>query len=101
MAAGGTAAYVQSRISSKKSDSFLHSNGLKDDKKISNKLVTNDKKTTQKKGGLKSLQVLAAVLLSHMGKMGAKDLLAMIAIAVSFSSLLTQIWYIYIYFLFV
>jgi len=26
-----------------------------------------------------------------MGKMGAKDLLAMIAIAVSFSSLLTQI----------
>ncbi|KAG5241794.1 ABC transporter family member [Salix suchowensis] len=82
LAAGGTAAYVQSRISSKKSDSFLHSNGLKDDKKISNKLVTNDKKTTQKKGGLKSLQVLAAVLLSHMGKMGAKDLLAMIAIAV-------------------
>ncbi|KAF9678865.1 hypothetical protein SADUNF_Sadunf07G0080700 [Salix dunnii] len=82
LAAGGTAAYVQSRISSKKSDSFLHSNGLKDDKKISNKLVANDKKTTQKKGGLKSLQVLAAVLLSHMGKMGAKDLLAMIAIAV-------------------
>uniref|UniRef100_A0A6N2LIZ8 ABC transmembrane type-1 domain-containing protein n=1 Tax=Salix viminalis TaxID=40686 RepID=A0A6N2LIZ8_SALVM len=82
LAAGGTAAYVQSRISSKKSDSFLHSNGLKDDKKISNKLVTNDKKTTQKKGGLKSLKFLAAVLLSHMGKMGAKDLLAMIAIAV-------------------
>ncbi|KAB5548156.1 hypothetical protein DKX38_011562 [Salix brachista] len=82
LAAGGTAVYVQSRISSKKSDSFLHSNGLKDDKKITNKLVTNDKKTTQKKGGLKSLQVLAAALLSHMGKMGAKDLLAMIAIAV-------------------
>ncbi|XP_061949606.1 ABC transporter D family member 1-like [Populus nigra] len=82
LAAGGTAAYVQSRISSKKSDSFLHSNGPKDDKKISNKLVTNDKKNTQKKRGLKSLQVLAAVLLSRMGKMGAKDLLAMIAIAV-------------------
>jgi hypothetical protein len=82
---------VQSRISSKKSDSFLHSNGPKDDKKISNKLVTNDKKNTEKKRGLKSLQVLAAVLLSRMGKMGAKDLLAMIAIAVSFSSLLTQI----------
>jgi hypothetical protein len=91
LAAGGTAAYVQSRISSKKSDSFLHSNGPKDDKKISNKLVTNDQKNTQKKRGLKSLQVLAAVLLSRMGKMGAKDLLAMIAIAVSFSSLLTQI----------
>ncbi|KAH8502804.1 hypothetical protein H0E87_014192 [Populus deltoides] len=82
LAAGGTAAYVQSRISSKKSDSFLHSNGPKDDKKISNKLVTNDQKNTQKKRGLKSLQVLAAVLLSRMGKMGAKDLLAMIAIAV-------------------
>ncbi|KAL9340425.1 hypothetical protein Peur_066644 [Populus x canadensis] len=82
LAAGGTAAYVQSRISPKKSDSFLHSTGPKDDKKISNKLVTNDQKNTQKKRGLKSLQVLAAVLLSRMGKMGAKDLLAMIAIAV-------------------
>ncbi|CAK7334627.1 unnamed protein product [Dovyalis caffra] len=82
LAAGGTAAYVQSRISSKKSDSFHHSNGLKDDKKISDRLVTNEKKTIQKKGGLKSMQVLAAFLLSHMDKMGARDLLAMIAIAV-------------------
>ncbi|KAG5245171.1 ABC transporter family member [Salix suchowensis] len=81
LAAGGTAVYVQSRISSKKSDSFLYSNGLKDDKKTSDKLVTNDKKTVQKKGGLKALQVLASVLLSHMGKTGAKDLLTMIAIA--------------------
>ncbi|KAJ6737190.1 ABC TRANSPORTER D FAMILY MEMBER 1 [Salix viminalis] len=81
LAAGGTAVYVQSRISSKKSDSFLYSNGLKDDKKTSDKLVTNGKKTVQKKGGLKALQVLASVLLSHMGKTGAKDLLTMIAIA--------------------
>ncbi|KAJ6929389.1 ABC transporter D family member 1 [Populus alba x Populus x berolinensis] len=68
--------------SSKKSDSFLYSNGIKDDKKISDKLVTNGKKTVQKKGGLKALQILASVLLSHMGKTGAKDLLAMIVIAV-------------------
>ncbi|KAF9678699.1 hypothetical protein SADUNF_Sadunf07G0062200 [Salix dunnii] len=52
------------------------------DKKISNRLVTNGKKTAQKKGGLKALQVLASVLLSHMGKTGAKDLLTMIAIAI-------------------
>lgn len=84
LAAGGTAVYVQSRIRSNKSDSFLYSNGIKDDKKISDKLVTNGKKTVQKKGGLKALQILASVLLSHMGKTGAKDLLAMIAIAVSF-----------------
>ncbi|KAB5556510.1 hypothetical protein DKX38_007419 [Salix brachista] len=86
LAAGGTAVYVQSRISSKKSDSFLYSNGLKDDKKTSDKLVTNGKKTVQKKGGLKALQVLASVLLSHMGKTGAKDLLTMIAIAYVFTS---------------
>ncbi|KAL9393556.1 hypothetical protein Peur_012841 [Populus x canadensis] len=82
LAAGGTAVYVQSRIRSKKSDSFLYYNGIKDDKKISDKLVTNGKKTVQKKGGLKALQILASVLLSHMGRTGAKDLLAMIAIAV-------------------
>uniref|UniRef100_A0A6N2NAX0 ABC transmembrane type-1 domain-containing protein n=1 Tax=Salix viminalis TaxID=40686 RepID=A0A6N2NAX0_SALVM len=76
LAAGGTAAYVQSRISSKKSDSFFIP-------MISNKLVTNDKKIT------KEDLDLAAVLLSHMGKMGAR-LLAMIAIAVVLKTTLSN-----------
>ncbi|KAB5564060.1 hypothetical protein DKX38_004114 [Salix brachista] len=91
LAAGGTVVYVQSQISFKKSDSFLYSNGLKDDKKTSDKLAINGKRTVQKKGGLKALQVLASFLLSHMGKTGAKDLLTMIAIAVSFAFMHTQI----------
>ncbi|KAJ6684085.1 hypothetical protein OIU85_007743 [Salix viminalis] len=91
LAAGGTVVYVQSQISFKKSDSFLYFNGLKDDKKTSDKLATNGKRTVQKKGGLKALQVLALFLLSHMGKTGAKDLLTMIAIAVSLAFMHTQI----------
>lgn len=86
LVAGGTAAYVQSRFSSKKPDSFHHYNGLNDDKEKLENVVSdtsNVKKTTRKKGGLKSLKVLAAILLSEMGKMGARDLLALVAIVVS------------------
>ncbi|XP_065875932.1 ABC transporter D family member 1 [Euphorbia lathyris] len=75
--AGGTAAYVQSRFSCKRSDSFGHHNGHEDDNDISDKLVTKEKK-----GSLKSLHVLAAVLLSEMGNSGARGLFSMIAIAV-------------------
>uniref|UniRef100_A0A6N2M2G9 Cytosol aminopeptidase domain-containing protein n=1 Tax=Salix viminalis TaxID=40686 RepID=A0A6N2M2G9_SALVM len=85
LAAGGTV------ISFKKFDSFLYSNGLKDDKKTSDKLATNGKRIVQKKGGLKALQVLASFLLSHMGKTGAKDLLTMIVVAVSLAFMHTQI----------
>jgi len=48
----------------------------------------NAKITTKKKkgGGLKSLQVLTAILLSQMGKMGARDLLALVATVVCISS---------------
>ncbi|KAB5522007.1 hypothetical protein DKX38_026326 [Salix brachista] len=74
-------------------DSLIHKAGysghitdslrkILDDKKISDKLVTNGKRTVQKKGGLKALQVLTSVLLSHMGKIGAKDLLTKIDIAI-------------------
>ncbi|KAJ6334704.1 hypothetical protein OIU78_011547 [Salix suchowensis] len=91
LAAGGTVVYVQSQISFNKSDSFLYSNGLKDDKKTSDKLATNDKRTVQKKGGLKAPQVLVSFLVSHMGKTGAKDLLTMIAIAVNLAFINTQI----------
>lgn len=86
LVAGGTAAYVQSRFNCRKPGSYQHHNGLNDDKEKSEEVVRDDnnvKKTTKKKGGLKSIQVLAAVLLSEMGKMGARDLLALVAIVVS------------------
>lgn len=91
---GGTAAYVQSRHSSKKPDSFGYSNGLKDNNDKLDKQVTDEyylKKTIQNKGSLKPLHVLAAVLLSDMGKMGARDLFTMVAIAVSLCSLCSHL----------
>ena len=84
--AGGTAAYLQSRHSHKRPESFGHCNGLSDNKEQLDRVVKNVsivKKSRQKKGGLKSLQVLAAILLSHMGRMGARDLLALVAVVVS------------------
>ncbi|KAL5566353.1 hypothetical protein UlMin_029517 [Ulmus minor] len=82
--AGGTAAYVQSRYSSKKNAPFGHYNGLNNDRG-NEEGEPNDsirKKNSDKKGGLKSLKVLAAILLSKMGKMGARDLLGLVAIVV-------------------
>ncbi|KAJ0901891.1 putative ABC-type fatty-acyl-CoA transporter [Helianthus annuus] len=73
--AGGTAAYMQSR------SRVRRPNGIDkelDDGKNKNNVI---KKSRQKKG-LKSLQVLAAILLSHMGRMGARDLLALVATVV-------------------
>ncbi|CAI0420307.1 unnamed protein product [Linum tenue] len=89
LVAGGTTAYLQSCSRVKKSDSFGNYNGLNDVKENSDKLLTkvNNAKTTTKQGGFKSLKVLAAVLLSEMGKVGTADLLAMIAIAVLRTSL--------------
>lgn len=84
LVAGGTAAYIQSRFSGRKSDSLGSHNGLCDEEK-SNKKDLNDnlvKKNKKKKGGLRSLQVLAAILLSKMGRMGARDILALVAIVV-------------------
>lgn len=85
LVAGGAATYVQSRFSGRKHDSFRHYNGLNDDEEKLEKVVSdtnNVKKNTRKKGGLKSLQVLASILLSEMGKMGTRDLLALVAIVV-------------------
>ncbi|KAK9272001.1 hypothetical protein L1049_002370 [Liquidambar formosana] len=88
LVAGGTAAYMQSRLSCKNYDSFGHYNGISDNEEKPDqgeKEVASDKivkKKRQKKGGLRSLQVLAAILLSHMGQMGARDLLALVAIVV-------------------
>ncbi|XP_041008725.1 ABC transporter D family member 1-like [Juglans microcarpa x Juglans regia] len=85
LAAGGTAAYVQSRFSCRKPNSFSHYNGLNDAQQKSEKVprdANNVKKTKRKKGGLKSIQVLAGVLLFEMGKMGTRDLLALLAMVV-------------------
>ncbi|XP_062083727.1 ABC transporter D family member 1 [Humulus lupulus] len=78
--AGGTAAYVQSRFSSRKSDPLGHYNGLPNSQSNSEDKAL--KKNPDKKGGLKSLKVLAAILLSRMGQMGARDLLSLVAIVV-------------------
>nr|KJB44204.1 hypothetical protein B456_007G239200 [Gossypium raimondii]KJB44205.1 hypothetical protein B456_007G239200 [Gossypium raimondii]KJB44206.1 hypothetical protein B456_007G239200 [Gossypium raimondii] len=83
--AGGTAAYLQSRFSSKKPYSYGHSNGVQDDRENSDEVLkrnNNVKGTTRKRGGIKSLQVLTAILLSKMGQTGARDLLALVGIVV-------------------
>ncbi|CAL9228505.1 unnamed protein product [Arabidopsis halleri] len=87
VAAGGTAVYLKSRVSTPRPDSSRHCNGQSDDDEALEKLTGNDKnaKITMKKkkgGGLKSLQVLTSILLSQMGKMGARDLLALVATVV-------------------
>ncbi|KAJ4898671.1 ABC transporter D family member 1 [Raphanus sativus] len=84
VAAGG-AFYLKSRISSPRLDSSRGRSGgdgeALEKRRGNNK---NAKKATPKKkgGGLKSLQVLTAILLSQMGKMGARDLLALLATVV-------------------
>lgn len=85
--AGGTAAaYVQSRRNLRKSVAFDDYNG----NEANQELLQNShgrsnvvKKSRQKKGGLKSLHVLAAILLSRMGQMGARDLLILVAVVIS------------------
>ncbi|GMP54406.1 hypothetical protein CsSME_00019597 [Camellia sinensis var. sinensis] len=84
--AGGTAAYLRSRYCGKRPDCFGHYNGLSDNKEQLEKVVGNEnivKKSRQKKkSGLKSLQVLASILLSRMGRIGARDLLSLLGIVV-------------------
>ncbi|KAK9726045.1 hypothetical protein RND81_05G186600 [Saponaria officinalis] len=83
--AGGTAAYMQSRLSHKRPDTFGHCNGpgsMKQDSEIGNSTSAVYKGKKQKKNGLRSLQVLAAILLSHMGRRGARDLLALVSVVV-------------------
>nr|GEV86980.1 ABC transporter D family member 1 [Tanacetum cinerariifolium] len=82
--AGGTAAYMQSQSRVRRPNGTGQYNGLGDDSEqvdLDVGINTTTKKSRQKKG-LKSLQVLAAILLSHMGKMGARDLLALVATVV-------------------
>ncbi|KAI7983092.1 ABC transporter D family member 1 [Camellia lanceoleosa] len=82
--AGGTAASLRSRYCGKRPDRFGHYNGVSDNKEQLEKVVENEnivKKSRQKKkGGLKSLQVLALILLSRIGRIGARDLLSLLGI---------------------
>ncbi|KAF3444221.1 hypothetical protein FNV43_RR13911 [Rhamnella rubrinervis] len=82
--AGGTAAYFKSRLNYKKCDSFGHCNGMNNNEGNSEPVINDGrrKKTPEKGGGLKSLKVLAAILLCRMGKMGARDLLSLLGIVV-------------------
>lgn len=85
--AGGTAAYMQSRSRVNKHGLFDNGNEHNGDKEVTDEEVTKVSgalKNKQKKGGLKSLQVLTAILLSEMGRLGVKDLLALVAIVVRF-----------------
>ncbi|XP_044501207.1 ABC transporter D family member 1-like isoform X2 [Mangifera indica] len=85
LVAGGTAAYLQSRFSHRKPDSFAQYNGVEDNEAKPGKGAKdgiNQKKSKAKKGGSKSLKVLAAILLSEMGQLGARDLLALVGIVV-------------------
>lgn len=87
LVAGGTATYLQSRFSHRKPDSFGHYNGVGDNQEKpgkGDKDSSSKKQSKQKTGGSKSLKVLAAILLSEMGQMGARDLLALVGIVVRF-----------------
>lgn len=76
---------MQSRFRVNKHDLFGHCNGHNNDKEVTEEEVVKGVSAPKKKQkkGLKSLQVLAAILLSGMGKFGASDLLGLVAIAVS------------------
>lgn len=83
--AGGTAAYMQSRFRVNKHDLFGNCNEQSNDKEVTKEEVMNDStapKNKQKKGGLKSLKVLTAILLSEMGQLGVKNLLSLVATVV-------------------
>ncbi|KAJ0097046.1 hypothetical protein Patl1_27241 [Pistacia atlantica] len=85
LVAGGTATYLQSRFCRRTPDSFGHYNGVGDNEERPGKGEkdgSNKKKSKQKKGGSNSLKVLAAILLSEMGQMGARNILALVGIVV-------------------
>ncbi|XP_019415077.1 PREDICTED: ABC transporter D family member 1 [Lupinus angustifolius] len=85
LAAGGAAAYMQSRFRVSKHDLLGHCNGHNNGKEVTKDGIEKDaaaSKNKQKKGGLKSLQVLAAILLSEMGQLGARNLLALVGVVV-------------------
>nr|XP_027079292.1 ABC transporter D family member 1 [Coffea arabica]XP_027079293.1 ABC transporter D family member 1 [Coffea arabica]XP_027079294.1 ABC transporter D family member 1 [Coffea arabica]XP_027079295.1 ABC transporter D family member 1 [Coffea arabica] len=86
VAAGGTAAaYMHLRSTTKQHSSLGHydvltNSEVQSEKKDGKSSVV--KKSRQKKGGLRSLHVLARILLSRMGQAGARDLFALVTTVV-------------------
>lgn len=77
---------MQSRLSHKRPGSLDHCNGpdnLTEGSENDTLKPTVHKGKRQKKNALRSLQVLAAILLSQMGRRGARDLLALVSVVVS------------------
>ncbi|KAM7275710.1 hypothetical protein ACFE04_017576 [Oxalis oulophora] len=91
VAAGGAAAYANSRFTHRKSNYLSHHHR---DYKDTNDPSHANKLAGQKKRGSQSLRVLAAILLSEIGKNGARDLLALVALTVirtAFSNRLAKV----------
>ncbi|ERN14929.1 hypothetical protein AMTRI_Chr02g213560 [Amborella trichopoda] len=83
LVAGGTAAYMQSR----RRDRNVQHNALgpDTDRETLAQVGSNDSnisRSTRKRGGLKSLHVLARILLSNMGRKGVHNLLALVSVVV-------------------
>ncbi|XP_047321673.1 ABC transporter D family member 1 [Impatiens glandulifera] len=83
--AGGTVAYLHSRHHQKRYDSFSNYKGLGENDEQVEKVngdenIVKKSRQKKKKSGLQSLQVLAAILLSRMGQMGARDILALVGV---------------------
>lgn len=77
---------MHSRCSCRAANSVNHYNGINGENgKLESfgKDNASRKRSTKKRSGLRSLQVLTAILLSKMGQLGARDLLALVAIVVS------------------
>ncbi|CAL0320367.1 unnamed protein product [Lupinus luteus] len=90
LAAGGAAAYMQSRFRVNKNDSLDQCNGkeVTKDKVVKN---ASSSKNKQKKGGFKALKVLTAILLSEIGISGATNLLALVGTVVLRTALSNRI----------
>nr|GMC66092.1 ABC transporter D family member 1 [Ipomoea batatas] len=85
VAGGSAAAYMQSRKSLTNQSSIDQYDGPIGDVELNTSVgmsENNVKKSRQKKGGLRSLKVLAAILLSRMSSLGTRDLLALIVTVV-------------------
>ena len=87
LAAGGAAAYMQPRLRHVQIGSVGCYNGAGNLTETSEDGLSNPtfhKEKKLKKSGVRSLQVLAAILLSQMGRRGACDVLTLVGILVSF-----------------
>ncbi|KAK1294460.1 ABC transporter D family member 1 [Acorus calamus] len=80
---GGTSAYLRNRFI--KPNSSGHDSELLNNNDQSRQITHNAnsiKKINKKRGGLRSLKILAAILLSKMGRRGTRNILALVAIVI-------------------